>query len=116
MALSLLVNGVPREVEALEDGSPLASVVAELSLKADRIAIERNGEIAPRNRWTEITVHSGDRLEIVHFVGGGSGSPSISISSSTGRPMGGKSERSTWFRSDETTANVVYAGPRLILI
>ncbi len=78
MALSLHVNGVTREIEALEDGSPLAAVIARLHLKADRVAVERNGEIAPRGRWTEISVHSGDRLEIVHFVGGGSGSLSVS--------------------------------------
>ena len=71
MALSLLVNGVPRQIEALDEGSTLEAVVAQLSLKADRVAIERNGEIAPRSRWTEIPVHAGDRLEIVHFVGGG---------------------------------------------
>ena len=74
MALSLLVNGVPRQIEALEDGSTLEAVVAQLSLKADRIAIERNGEIASRSLWPQLLIHAGDRLEIVHFVGGGSGS------------------------------------------
>ena len=75
MALSLLVNGVTRQIEALEDGSTLEAVVAQLSLKADRVAIERNGEIAPRRLWAQLAIRSGDRLEIVHFVGGGSGSP-----------------------------------------
>ena len=74
MALSLLVNGVTRQIEALEDGSTLEAVVAQLSLKADRVAIERNGEIAPRSLWPQLLVRAGDRLEIVHFVGGGSGS------------------------------------------
>ena len=73
MALSLFVNGVTRQIEALEDGSMLEAVVAQLSLKADRVAIERNGEIAPRRLWPQLSVYSGDRLEIVHFVGGGSG-------------------------------------------
>lgn len=73
MALSLLVNGVTRQFDTLDEGSTLAAVVAELSLKADRVAIERNGEIAPRSQWPRIIPASGDRLEIVHFVGGGSG-------------------------------------------
>jgi sulfur carrier protein len=33
--------------------------------------VELNGEIAPRTTWTARTVSEGDRLEIVHFVGGG---------------------------------------------
>ncbi len=74
MALSLFVNGVTRHIEAVEDGSTLEAVVAQLSLKADRVAIERNGEIAPRSLWPHLIIRAGDRLEIVHFVGGGSGS------------------------------------------
>ena len=72
MALALTVNGADRQIASLEDGSTLAAVVTALSLKADRVAIERNGEIAPRHRWAETLVHAGDRLEVVHFVGGGS--------------------------------------------
>src|SRR5437763_892859 len=36
-------------------------------------AEEHNGEIVPRSGWAETTVNGGDRLEVVHFVGGGSG-------------------------------------------
>lgn len=72
MALSLLVNGVNRQIDALEEGCTLEAVVAQLSLKADRVAIERNGEIASRSSWSQTRIVSGDRLEIVHFVGGGS--------------------------------------------
>ena len=74
MALSLLVNGVTRQIEALDDGSTLEAVVVQLNLKADRVAIERNGEIAPRSLWPQVLLRAGDCLEIVHFVGGGSGS------------------------------------------
>ncbi len=80
MALALFVNGVTRQIEALEDGSTLEAVVAQLSLKADRVAIERNGEIAPRSLWPQLRIRAGDRLEIVHFVGGGSGSLSRAYS------------------------------------
>ena len=43
-----------------------------LGLKADRVAVELNRDIVPRDRWAETELHEGDRLEVVHFVGGGS--------------------------------------------
>lgn len=71
MALSVLLNGQSREFGQLKPGASLVELVAALELKADRIAIEHNGEIAQRGSWEESRVNSGDRLEIVHFVGGG---------------------------------------------
>ena len=41
-------------------------------MKADRVAVELNRDIVPRDRWAETELNEGDRLEIVHFVGGGS--------------------------------------------
>jgi sulfur carrier protein len=73
MALSVVLNGQPREFPGLNSPVPLDALVQELSLKGDRIAIERNGDIAERNRWPEIMVSTGDKLEVVHFVGGGGG-------------------------------------------
>jgi sulfur carrier protein len=49
----------------------LAALIESLSMKSDRVAIELNREIAPRNSWPQIILKDGDRLEIVHFVGGG---------------------------------------------
>jgi sulfur carrier protein len=42
-----------------------------LALKGDRVAVERNGEIAARTSWPAVMVADGDRIEVVHFVGGG---------------------------------------------
>jgi sulfur carrier protein len=42
-----------------------------MALKGDRIAVEHNGQIVQRANWAETPVSSGDRLEVVHFVGGG---------------------------------------------
>ena len=75
--LRLVLNGKERPVEALTSPSPLASVLQHLALREDRIAVELNGELAPRTGWSDQLVHSGDRLEIVHFVGGGSVSCSL---------------------------------------
>jgi sulfur carrier protein len=69
--LTVQLNGQKRSFAELRTGTPLSAVVEALELKADRIAVELNGEIAPRTTWTARTVSEGDRLEIVHFVGGG---------------------------------------------
>ena len=45
-------------------------------MKPDRVAVELNRDIVPRDRWGETALYEGDRLEIVQFVGGGSTSPS----------------------------------------
>ena len=54
----------------------LAALITALALKSDRVAVELNREIVPRDRWPQTPLKEGDRLEIVHFVGGGS-SPSL---------------------------------------
>jgi sulfur carrier protein len=71
MPLTLVLNGQSRTFESLVSGSSLQQVVEALALKSDRIAVERNGEIAPRTTWPELGVAEGDRIEVVHFVGGG---------------------------------------------
>ena len=72
MALALTINGQSRTFEELNSPAILEKLLERLGLKADRVAVELNGEIAPRGRWAEIPIASGDRLEVVHFVGGGS--------------------------------------------
>jgi thiamine biosynthesis protein ThiS len=49
----------------------LTSLIEQLGMKSDRVAIELNREIVPRNRWDTTHLTEGDCLEIVHFVGGG---------------------------------------------
>jgi sulfur carrier protein len=71
MALTVILNGQSRSFEALEEAANLEQLVVELGLKGDRVAIEHNGEIAPRSNWSQTVLRGGDRLEVVHFVGGG---------------------------------------------
>ena len=71
MALEVTLNGQTKEFPQLEASARLNDVLDALELKADRVAVEHNGEIAPRANWAETVVRSGDRLEVVHFVGGG---------------------------------------------
>ncbi len=49
----------------------LSALVEALGVKPDRVAVELNREIVPRERWPQTGLSEGDRLEIVHFVGGG---------------------------------------------
>ncbi len=69
--MELIINGQVREM-ALQDGSTVADLVQTLALAAGRVALEQNGEIVPRDAWAQKPVMAGDRMEIVHFVGGGS--------------------------------------------
>jgi len=66
--VKLVINGAEREVAAV---TTLASLIEQLGMKSDRVAVELNRQIVSRDRWTETPVAPGDRLEIVHFVGGG---------------------------------------------
>ena len=67
--ITLTVNGETRRTSA----ATIAELVRELELDPAKVAVERNGIIAPRSELAEHAVAEGDRLEIVHFVGGGSG-------------------------------------------
>ncbi len=64
----LHINGEPRD---FADGLSLAMLVEQLGMKSDRMAVELNLEIAPRATWAATQLKDGDKLEIVHFVGGG---------------------------------------------
>jgi thiamine biosynthesis protein ThiS len=62
------VNGEPREVP---DGASVAMLLETLGLAAPKVAVERNLEIVPRSAWGTTRLAAGDRLEVVHFIGGG---------------------------------------------
>lgn len=64
------VNGERREVSA---PLTLADLVDHLKLAADRLAIELNQRVIRRVDWQQTVLSEGDRVEIVHFVGGGLG-------------------------------------------
>jgi sulfur carrier protein len=66
-AMNLTINGESQVFSA----ETLGALVEQLGMKADRVAIELNREIVSREQWPQTRLHDGDRLEIVHFVGGG---------------------------------------------
>lgn len=67
--ITIHLNGETREVP---DGLSVTSLLEWLKFPSDRVAVERNREIVPRRQWGETPLAAGDRLEVVHFVGGGS--------------------------------------------
>ena len=62
------VNGESREVP---DSITLSELIHHLALAPERLAVELNQRVVRRADWQQTIVHNGDRLEIVHFVGGG---------------------------------------------
>ncbi len=65
--MNLIINGQARVFGV----DTLAGLIEQLGMKSDRVAVELNQEIVPRERWAQTSLHEGDRLEIVQFVGGG---------------------------------------------
>lgn len=66
--MRLKINGDNRDVSA---AVTLEDLVRELSLTPQRVAIELNGKVVRRDEWAQTTLNEDDRVEIVHFVGGG---------------------------------------------
>lgn len=66
--LQIQLNGDPHSVA---DASTVATLVVALGLEPTKVAVERNLEIVPKSQYGNTVLHAGDRIEIVHFVGGG---------------------------------------------
>ena len=66
-AMKIVINGQEQTFSPIT----LARLIEQLGMKQDRVAVELNRNIVPRAQWAETNLAEGDRLEIVHFVGGG---------------------------------------------
>ena len=67
LAVTIAVNGAARPAAA----GAVQSLIFELGLDAEAVAVERNREIVKRSDWDCRILEDGDTIEIVHFVGGG---------------------------------------------
>ncbi|HEV3208177.1 MAG TPA: sulfur carrier protein ThiS [Terriglobales bacterium] len=65
--MKIVINGQEQSFAPIT----LAMLVEQLGMKQDRVAVERNRNIVPREQWATTQLADGDQLEIVHFVGGG---------------------------------------------
>jgi thiamine biosynthesis protein ThiS len=63
-----VVNGEAREVP---EKMTLSGLIIHLALAPERLAVEVNRQVVRRANWIETMLAEGDRVEIVHFVGGG---------------------------------------------
>src|SRR5262245_42180920 len=68
--LRLTVNGEPRKADP---GTTVAALLTAMGIDPARVAVERNRDVVPRATWTEAALGDGDHIEIVAFIGGGSG-------------------------------------------
>jgi sulfur carrier protein len=66
--MKVQINGDSRTLAA---PLSLADLLEQLGMKQDRVAVELNRKIVPREKWPETSLSEDDQLEIVHFVGGG---------------------------------------------
>jgi len=66
--ITIQLNGEMRDVP---EDMTLAALLEWLKLPLDRVAVEHNLEVVPRDCWQKTPIEAGDRLEVVHFVGGG---------------------------------------------
>lgn len=66
--MQLTVNGNP---QPLSEGLTVAALLEALRLADRRVAVELNGEIVPRSQAGGTWLNDGDRVEIVHAIGGG---------------------------------------------
>ena len=66
--IRITVNGEPRRTRA---GASVDELLAALGLPAGKVAVEHNLEIVPKSAYAGVALAEGDRLEIVHLVGGG---------------------------------------------
>ncbi|MGH6800964.1 MAG: sulfur carrier protein ThiS, partial [Methylocella sp.] len=91
MRLRLTVNGEDREFDR---ALTVEGLLGELKLNPAKIAIERNLEIVPRSAYGVTQLQSGDRLEIVQFIGGGNNDVGKSVPADKPFVIAGKAYRS----------------------
>src|SRR6266849_1275943 len=70
MQIEIRLNGEAREIPA---PLSIAELLDHFNLPKDYVAVERNRSIVPKQKWETVALAPGDELEVVHFVGGGSG-------------------------------------------
>ena len=62
------LNGDPYEIN---DGTNLNELLNKLKIQKNKVAIEVNGEIVEKNKYPKLILNKDDKVEIVHFIGGG---------------------------------------------
>lgn len=66
--IRIVVNGEPRDIAS---GATVQDLLEELGIPVAKVAVERNLAIVPKSAYSDTILRADDRLEVVHFVGGG---------------------------------------------
>ncbi|MDQ3323347.1 MAG: sulfur carrier protein ThiS [Acidobacteriota bacterium] len=66
--MKVFINGEAREIAGQTN---LTELLEQFSMPRERIAVELNKEVVRKKDWETITISDADRIEIIHFVGGG---------------------------------------------
>jgi sulfur carrier protein len=69
--MKLQINGQQRTFTEAPTPFTLTGLVEALGMRPERVAVELNRNVVPRDQWGQTFLSDGDRLEVVHFVGGG---------------------------------------------
>ncbi|HRP68852.1 MAG TPA: sulfur carrier protein ThiS [Turneriella sp.] len=67
----MIVNGESLSLASVAKPHTLASLITHFSLAPQRVAVELNGALVPRNAYTTTTLNDNDTVELIHYVGGG---------------------------------------------
>src|SRR3954469_14366992 len=89
--LRLTVNG---ELRKADPGTTVAALLRSMGVDPARVAVERNRDVIPRATWAEAGLADGDKIEIVAFIGGGSGGVPASGSDEDPLVLGGRTFKS----------------------
>lgn len=66
--MKIFINGEAREIAAATN---LTALLEQFSMPTERIAVELNERVVRKKDWQSITINDSDKIEIIHFVGGG---------------------------------------------
>lgn len=66
--MKVFINGETKEISGLVN---LGELLKNLSLPSERIAVELNKEVVRKKDWETVKIADADKIEIIHFVGGG---------------------------------------------
>jgi thiamine biosynthesis protein ThiS len=77
--LQITLNGERRDVP---DHLTIEGLILHLSLAPERLAVERNRQVVRRAEWPRVSLEEQDRIEIIHFVGGGDENAVITLTAS----------------------------------
>lgn len=67
--IEVQINGVK---ETIADGTTVASILEEKSVRPEMVAVEINGELVPKGQYPTLALQPGDRMEFLHYMAGGS--------------------------------------------